>query len=481
MIAFSISKTWRISRPLCRHHAPSRYSTSSTSPNAGIVSLLEKARNDLIASPTYDPYRVKQYTIALNRIREHKETITNAAEAMKALKTSGQGVIGLVVMYLETGKTNISAEELKEKSRVHAELLKAAKELRKAPGIGLTRAMELASKGCYSLSQLHEPKFQQLLTPHVRKVLEWYDVTRQHATLEQAQAITDFIRDNLSQKFEVVLAGSHRRGQTSETINILLFHPNYVYIPTPSDNGDETQRKRETNNAVTGKVSMEMDVIHTLRSRGLIAADASQGVRVWKGIARVPQKDDDQKWESRWDRLEGIQAKTGEFRSVEIVYVFIFVSCILRLQSSFRLAPVKSRGAALLVNTGDRNFCTDMMDSAKRLGMHLDDFGLWRREEPNTPLPADDLSENITPTRPNGHWLLIAGETEESIFEELNRPFVEPEKRNFGFLATAKKPRLRDVPNSRKGRPKVKTHEEEPPKRPRGRPRKSTSSADDSS
>lgn len=145
------------------------------------------------------------------------------------------------------------------------------------------------------------------------------------------------------------------------------------------------------------------------------------------------------------------------------------------------MAPWGSRGAALLSSTGDRLFVMDMRYTAQRLGMYLDDFGLWRWTETNpddgtSPTPSSPLISNPSPLSPDikakGHWVLVAGETEESIFEELNRPFVEPPKRNFGFLNdNTGMPRLRDVVNTRKGRPKTTELVPVPERRKLGRPK----------
>lgn len=142
----------------------------------------------------------------------------------------------------------------------------------------------------------------------------------------------------------------------------------------------------------------------------------------------------------------------------------------------------------MLVNTGDRFFFLDMQRTAKKLGMHLDEFGLWRREENGSKSsssttarsPSDSgidheaLPESTSTSK--GRWLLLAGETEESIFRELGKPYIEPTKRNFGFLRPENKtPRLRDLPTSRRGRPKTRPDEDVVlERRPRGRPPRKT-------
>jgi len=347
-------------------------------------------------------------------------------------------------------------ESIAEKMELSDKMSKTLKELRTVAGIGEKLAAKLVSDGCMSVEQLREPRFYNTLSGKAKTALEWSNELAAEATQEEAETVTDFIRDNISGKFEVFLVGSHRRNQLSGTINILVFHPGHVHIPTPSDNVAKVLTKCKRGNQHVGRIAMAPNVLQPLRDRGLIAGDSTQGVRIWKGIVRVPQRDKCGAWEGRWIRVDAIKAREGVYRTVEIV-----------------MAPWKSKGAALLANTGDRNFCTDMSLSAKRLGMRLDDFGLWRRSEANVDYDASSASDSSPDAKPKGPWVLVAGETEESIFEELNRPFVEPSKRNFGFLKpNGSKPRLRDVVNSRKGRPKTVDDADLPEKKPRGRPRK---------
>ena len=65
--------------------------------------------------------------------------------------------------------------------------------------------------------------------------------------------------------------------------------------------------------------SLLRDIIRPLENLG-VAADATvPGVNVWKGWARVPKKG--KSWETRKERLEGVQALNGDFCRVNITYV----------------------------------------------------------------------------------------------------------------------------------------------------------------
>ncbi|THH26824.1 hypothetical protein EUX98_g7371 [Antrodiella citrinella] len=393
--------------------------------------VLEKQRRDLIATPGYDRPLLMGYTTAINRIRGHDKPITHIDEAVAVLKNVVRSVVGRVVIYLQTGQTNMPDDEEMRKTDM---MTNAVRVLSRIVGIGRQKtAMELASKGCYTVEQLREPQFYKMLQKRSQTALDWQDVVDAEASEEQAEAVAQFIRDNISSKFETVLVGSHRRNQTSKIINILLFHPGHVHIPTPSDNVFTVFKKPTRGNTSEGRIIMAPNVLQPLRDRGLIVGEMSQGVRLWTGIVRVPKREGVDVWEGRWARLNAIQAREGVYRRVEISYVsFIpvttLVECCSEFCGDYRMAPWKSRGAALLGSTGDRKFIMDMRYSAEKLGMRLDEFGLWRWiEDPNDAIASHPSTSALTNAelplpggKSKGYWVLVAGETEESIFEELN-------------------------------------------------------------
>lgn len=91
---------------------------------------------------------------------------------------------------------------------------------------------------------------------------------------------------------------------------------------------------------------------------------------------------------------------------------------------------MKSRGAALLSLTGDSEFIRDLRLRANKMGMHLNEFGLWRWRS-NTPSEGSsvDADHDI------GFWELIKAETEEEIMDHLGMSYIDPVKRNFSYVA----------------------------------------------
>lgn len=86
----------------------------------------------------------------------------------------------------------------------------------------------------------------------------------------------------------------------------------------------------------------------------------------------------------------------------------------------------KSRGAALLALTGDTDFNRDLRIRASKIGLHLNEYGMWRWNE-NEEVPHE------------GFWELVRAETEEEVLKELGMEYVEPVKRNFSALGVGMK------------------------------------------
>jgi len=79
----------------------------------------------------------------------------------------------------------------------------------------------------------------------------------------------------------------------------------------------------------------------------------------------------------------------------------------------------------MLALTGDIEFNKDIRLKAGQLGMHLNEFGLWRWQS-NEPEEPEAVAK--------GSWELMEAETEEAILAELGVEWIEPTKRNFAFV-----------------------------------------------
>jgi len=192
------------------------------------------------------------------------------------------------------------------------------------------------------------------------------------------------------------------------------------------------------------------DVVRPLQTASLLAATLASDPRKWRGVALLPQRtrvraDIDAngsrvgEWVEVGDRMRDIRAKRGKY---------------VRLDLS--LAPLKSRGAAQVILTGDDEFVRIARIAAARNGMHLNEYGLWRwnsPEEASLETQSDDDDDdddvmNVNPDKeiiwrrpktPNGYWELVEGENEERILDELELGSIAPQRRNFRFLTRNKR------------------------------------------
>lgn len=102
----------------------------------------------------------------------------------------------------------------------------------------------------------------------------------------------------------------------------------------------------------------------------------------------------------------------------------------------------KSKGAALLCTTGDSEYVKYVKDEANKLGLILNEYGLWQFH-PNDPSirPAEIRAQlgksnkaMLSKLLTDGYWELLPSDTEEQILEYLDLPYVRPDKRNFANI-----------------------------------------------
>lgn len=92
------------------------------------------------------------------------------------------------------------------------------------------------------------------------------------------------------------------------------------------------------------------------------------------------------------------------------------------------LMPTSSQGAALVGYTGDAEFNRYLRGKAIKLGMRLNDFGLWKRPEG---WESSEISEG---KEDDENWELIPTTTEQDVFDTVGEGWIEPDKRNFNNL-----------------------------------------------
>jgi DNA polymerase beta len=301
-------------------------------------------------------------------------------------------------------------------------------------GLGTTTAKALVDAGCTSIGDLKKPKFFDMLSLPQQIGARYLEHLGRPVERSQAELLAKFISENISCKFDVELVGSYRRGaQSFLGVDIMLTHPSHVHVPTPSSkNGSITQGINSASLRTASRKLREAqdslllrDIIFPLESRGLVAETLSAGSKKWQGIIRLPERTTDGTWEERSQRIERIREQQG-----------------LYIRLDLNLAPMKSKGAALLALTGDKEFNIDIRTKAARLGLLLNEFGLWRwTSDPSLPAGAEE-----------GYWTFVEGESEAAVLRELGMNYVKPIKRNFAYLANSDS----DASTVKKGRPRKK-------------------------
>jgi len=126
-----------------------------------------------------------------------------------------------------------------------------------------------------------------------------------------------------------------RRGtpSISGTIEILIIDGSTTDpIPTPSHpstlkppNPGRPTRTRHPFSQVyiineEGDGSVLNKIIRPLEDLGVVCDTTTPGVNVWQGWMRVPKKGGGS-WESRKERMDGIQTLNGDFHRVNVTYV----------------------------------------------------------------------------------------------------------------------------------------------------------------
>ncbi|KAF8442991.1 hypothetical protein L210DRAFT_3151472 [Boletus edulis BED1] len=308
-------------------------------------------------------------------------------------------------------------------------------------GIGSSKANALYDAGCRSLQDLREPKFFEMLS-RPQQINARYMIGLDHSmTREQASTVCDFVTQNISSKYTVLLSGDFRRGTASaQHITLIVLHPQnsgifppegspsidstikqrskYDFIPSPFANHPETRVKSK---GLPDTAIFSTEIISSLECRGLLATCITAGTQKWDGIIRAPERTENgvegNGWETRAKRIQGVRNCDGQFFSAEIYYV-----------------PHQCAGAASIALTGDMQFNLAVRKAASQLGFRLNEYGLWKWRGTAATASVDDCDKQRSIEQHSGYWELVASEMEEEILEAVGMGWVAPERRNFANL-----------------------------------------------
>ncbi|ESK95184.1 dna polymerase beta [Moniliophthora roreri MCA 2997] len=376
-------------------------------------------------SPVRNPYKVRSFQKAISVVEGLDKPIQKAkdVEALKGLGI-GSGIQKRISDLLNGNYTPGKVDPVERKNEQKKLLIRL--ELEKVPYIGPTAAEQLVSKGCESIKDLLKPKYFKELKPTQRIGAKYYQHLQQPVIREEAEAIAELVKETMPADGNVIICGSYRRNfPIASSVVLLIQHPSHVHIPLPSvppfekvpedanpsrfgrthadfrPKGGYSTRHERSRDPLSSKI------VPALEERGLLAEKLQCTAGRWVGIARVPEASDAEAYGGianinpynlRRMRKEGVSKVEGRFRKVELA-----------------LVPEKSLGAALIALTGDVEFNRIIRLQAAKMGLLLNEYGLWKWNE--------------------GTWeLLTASGNEKEIFAELGMSYVEPEKRNYSYL-----------------------------------------------
>ncbi|KAF8158184.1 hypothetical protein B0H34DRAFT_859014 [Crassisporium funariophilum] len=397
------------------------YSTPKIQHNQSIVDLLRKYKEDEENRNGGNVFKIHAFVRAIQSISRLDKAIQCGNEILE-LRGVGPGIIKRIDDYLQ--------EASEEAGEINLDLRKsrALTFLKSVPGIGPAKAKKLVDAGCLGPDDLRSGRFSAFLNAKQNVQYKYMGLDYLAVQRQEAEDVLNFCRDSLGPSYEVVLVGEFRRGaSSSEKIELMVSHPDFVHLPLPngtsrylsaipkSKAGPKPYQRKNTKMDAKQENFLHERVIPLLHQRGLMVQDTRQSKSVWQGIARLPGSPAG--WESSRERVEAIRLIQGQYRAMTV-----------------HMVPQKSRGASLIHLTGDDAFIEDINWRAEQLGLHFNNFGLWKVLSNSNEVTVAEALENPE-SLTHGYWSLVNSTTEAEIFEELGMDFVVPEKRNFEFLS----------------------------------------------
>ncbi|KAI9573661.1 hypothetical protein HD554DRAFT_2167226 [Boletus coccyginus] len=431
-----------------------RHSTSP-GPNEELIQVLSRYMEEERASTSSNSYKVRAYSKAISAIGQLPEQVRSVDQ----LEGIGVRIAKRIDAYLSgtpyepptpsrpkkaKNADHSTTEYTRPKPRKTLDELRRAQVvslLSSVSGIGTSKANALYDAGCRSLQELREPVFFEMLSRPQQINAQYMIGLDRCMTDEQASTVRDFVTQNISSKYTVLLAGDFRRGiDNAQCITLIVLHPQntsifppegppsvdstikqrskYDIIPSPFASRPETKVKSKR---LPDTATFSTEILSPLECRGLLATTITAGSQKWDGIIRIPERTKSEAegngWEMRAERIKGVQNREGQFFSAEIYYV-----------------PHQCAGAASIALTGDIQFNLALRRAASRLGFRLNEYGLWRWRGTAAIASIDDIDKQRSIEQHGGYWELVASEKEEDILEAVGMGWVAPEKRNFANL-----------------------------------------------
>ncbi|KIY71669.1 hypothetical protein CYLTODRAFT_486962 [Cylindrobasidium torrendii FP15055 ss-10] len=319
-------------------------------------------------------------------------------------------------------------------------------ELSTARGIGPAKARQLVENGCTGLDHLRKtPALMEMLTPKQYISIKYLDATGTPVIREEAEQVLGIVRSALQDlddearammerfsadqelretyesrifDWDLVHVGPYRRGfPIAQEVDIVAFSDRVGGVPSPTDPPPDVGGTvypttpflepiaRTIRYDSRGRPPLPLHIakgyrrsfqvaaspllntiIPALRRRGLVVDDMRPSSHRWQGIVKIGHSD-------------------ADIRVMDLT-----------------VAPTVCRGAAMLALTGDAEFWRHLTEQAKRSGLLLNGWGLWKwngKEKEWVRVEPDDGSDYLT---------------EDAILAHLGHEPVDPGRRNFSFL-----------------------------------------------
>ncbi|GJJ13385.1 hypothetical protein Clacol_007639 [Clathrus columnatus] len=268
------------------------------------------------------------------------------------------------------------------------------KQLQQVNGIGPIKAHILVNNGCESVEQLREERFLKLLPKPVGEMFKHEKTVSSAITRKDGERFLvskDTLRENLSREFDIHLAGDtlSRLGHKKlNELDILLFHPSYTILPQVlSETRVHTKYKIPNIHPTSPGSLFKESISDPIKKSGLDIFTYSKSNDQWDGLMKIN------------DNVIG--------------------------RARIYLLPMASKAAGLLTFTGDPSFVQSCRQRARKLSLHLNEFGLWHdgNGAHKKARPQDEDSPAIT-------WEPFVIPDEAALLQKLQITYVEPHQRN---------------------------------------------------
>lgn len=297
---------------------------------------------------TMHKFRLQSVKKTFNVLRNLDFEITSADDLV-GIPGIGKSSLSRVKEILETGRLS----ELKNKyNKKKQQTIDSIQELEKVIGIGSSTAKKLVIKyGIKSIDQLKKAikTGKVKVNDLVLLGLKYYGIVHGSIPRTEVQQIEKYLVKEIHKinpKLEIMICGSYRRGKaTSGDIDVLMYHP------------DEKQRKHPINSDTTEIGSFLEILVNNLTDNGFL----------------LDHMTDDN---YRIKYMGFCKYKNNPVRRIDI-----------------RFVPYNSLPTAMLYFTGPYELNTIMRQAAKKRGMILNEYGLYKVDDVGLKTPIKITSE----------------------------------------------------------------------------------------